>query len=249
MNQIIEPGFLLINKPAGITSFACIKHIKRIIRKKIKIGHTGTLDDFASGLLIICIGRSATRYVPDFMGLPKEYVVKAKLGELTDSLDVTGSVIETRPIGNISHADLEKAMCSLMPSYEQIPPIYSALKHEGKPLYELARRQHISAVELEAIVKKKTRRVTLHEMELLSFEPPFFTVRAVVSKGTYVRSLANDIAQKCFLPATTYELERTKIGKASLGQAVHLSSLKTRDDIQNYLIPLSLASSLFVTVE
>jgi len=249
VNHSIGAGFLLINKPVGLTSFACVHHIRRIIRKKIKVGHSGTLDDFASGLLIICIGRQATRYVPELMGLSKEYIVKAKLGELTDSLDVTGTILETKPVGNITQADLEHAMQTLMPSYMQIPPIYSALKHQGKPLYELARKGKISKEELESIVGKKMRTVNLYDMEILDFDAQFFTIRALVSKGTYIRSLANDVAVRCGLPATTYELTRTKIGKVSLEQAKDLSAFKTIDDIHNYLIPLSLASSVLVDSE
>jgi len=270
-------GFLIINKPKNATSFDCIRYIKRILKQKIKIGHTGTLDDFATGLLIICISRQTTRRINEFMNLDKEYVVKAKLGELTDSLDYTGKIIASNPFvsfdrlrtngisnpftinpiekskrinkksnkpfvvslsnhtNSISKEDLQKVINEFPKSYIQVPPIYSALKHKGKPLYHFARTKKLEEKELEEIAKQKSREVTIYELELLDFEYPFFTVRTRVSKGTYIRSLANDIAQKLNIPATTYELERTKIGQISLADAVNLNDLKSVDDIKDNL--------------
>ncbi len=235
MQEINFSGILKINKPKGITSYDCIRHIKRILKTKIKIGHAGTLDPFASGLMLICIGREATKSIDQLMTKDKEYVVKAKLGELTDTLDLTGKVLQTQPVNKITVQQIEKAIKELGSSYIQTPPIYSALKHQGRPLYELAREEKLGETELEQIVQKKSRVVEIYKIELLSVEPPFFTFRAQVSKGTYVRSLANDIAQKMGLKATTYELERTKIGNFRLEEAVDLVELKTFDDIRKNL--------------
>lgn len=231
-------GFLLINKPKDISSFDCIRKLKKLLPKKTKIGHTGTLDNFATGLLIICIGRQATKFVRSFMNLNKEYLVKAKLGELTDTLDHTGTIVETIDNVNASRNDLLEAIKALGSTYVQIPPAYSALKHEGQPLYKLARHKKISQKELDTIVKHKAREVQLYEVELLDVELPFFSFRARVSKGTYVRSLANDIAQQCGLCATTYELTRTYIGDCSLEQAVDLDQINNFEDIENYLLSL-----------
>ena len=233
-------GFLAINKPKGISSYDCIRHIKRILKQKIKIGHTGTLDDFATGLLIICIGRQATKLVSSLMNLGKEYIVKAKLGELTDTLDYTGKMVEQINVPVLTKNDIEGAIKKLGKSYMQVPPIYSALKHKGSPLYKLARQNKLEEEKLQEIVQQKSRKVTIHEIELLDFSPPFFTIRAEVSKGTYIRSLANDIAQQLNLPATTYELERTKIGSFNLQNSIKLDDIKSVDDIDNNLISIEI---------
>lgn len=233
-------GFLLINKPKDISSFDCIRHIKKSLKQKIKIGHTGTLDNFATGLLIICLGRNATKLVPQLSNFDKEYLVTAKLGELTNTLDHTGVIIEKPDISelNISKKDLQNAIETIGKEYLQTPPIYSALKFQGTSLYKLARNKIMEQKDLEEIIKQKARPVQIHKLELLNFNSPFFTFKTTVSKGTYIRSLANDIAQILNIPATTYELERTKIGKFDLKKAVNLNALKTLDDIANILISL-----------
>ena len=232
-------GFLLINKPKDISSFDCIRKLKKLLPKKTKIGHTGTLDNFATGLLIICVGRQATKFVRSFMNLDKEYVVKAKLGELTDTLDHTGTIVETIDNVSVTRNDLLNAIKSLGCKYVQIPPAYSALKHEGQPLYKLARHKKISKEELDKIVKHKAREVQLYEVELLDVEVPFFSFRARVTKGTYVRSLANDIAQQCGLCATTYELTRTKIGEGCLEQAIDLDQINSFEDVETNILSLN----------
>lgn len=134
MNNQVKTGFLLVNKPCGISSYGCIIHVKKILRQKIKIGHAGTLDPFASGLLIIAIGREATRIISTIAVLEKTYVATGKLGELTDTLDHTGKVI--KQIDFIpTQQEVAAALASLGSSYQQTPPLYSALKHEGYPLY------------------------------------------------------------------------------------------------------------------
>lgn len=224
-------GFILINKPKNITSYDCIRHIKKILRQKIKIGHTGTLDDFATGLLIICIGRKATKLSSTLLNSNKEYVVTAKLGELTDSLDLTGKIIEQDKQINISETNIKKAIKQLGSEYVQIPPIYSALKHKGKPLYKLARNEKLDSEELNKIIEQKSRNIRIFNIELLKFESPFFTIKTTVSKGCYIRSLANDIAKILNSYATTYELERTKIGKFDIQNSIDLNSIKTLENI------------------
>ncbi len=234
-------GYLLVDKPKDITSFQCISHLKRIINQKMKIGHAGTLDPFATGLLIICLGREATKTMGTLLDLDKTYLVKAKLGELTDTLDYTGELLETRDANNITRKDLELAIKELGSEYEQVPPIYSALKHKGKPLHELARKNKLDKAELERIVQVKKRTVKLFDLRLLGDRPPeaklpFFTFHAHVSKGTYIRSLANDIAQKAGNIATTYELKRTKIGHIPLEKAIQLDKLTSMQAIENNLL-------------
>lgn len=231
-------GFLLINKPKGITSFDCIRKIKKIIGAKEKIGHTGTLDPFATGLMIICIGKAATKRSSELMATKKEYLVSAKLGEQTDTLDCTGEVLETKTDFTITKDDISTAAAKLGSEYTQIPPAYSALKHKGKPLYKLARNKTLPEKDLEKILKEKARSAKIYNLEILSFEKPFFKFVVECSKGTYVRSLANDIANQIGLFATTYELTRTKIEKIKLDEAVPLEKINDLNDITTNLVGL-----------
>lgn len=229
-------GYMLINKPKSITSFQGVQHIRKLLPPKTKIGHAGTLDDFATGLLIMCIGQRATRFSGSIMNIKKEYIVRAKLGELTDSLDYTGTIREISDASSITRADLLRGIAELGTGYEQVPPIYSALKHEGRRLYRLARHQQMTHEQLGEIVDAKKRSVTIYSMNLLEFDPPFFTLQAEVSKGTYVRSLAHDVAQRIGSCATTYELTRTKIGEITLDHAIQLTDITCFEDIENHLI-------------
>jgi tRNA pseudouridine55 synthase len=233
-------GFLLINKPKDITSFSCVNHIKKICLTnglKIKIGHAGTLDPFATGLLIICIGRQATRSIHKFMDLDKEYVVTAKLGELTDTLDLTGTVLKYN--NNIPSKDeLLSSIKTIGKEYLQIPPVYSALKHKGQPLYKLVREKKLNQEELEKIAQSKERNVKINKLEITDYSSPYFSFIANVSKGTYIRSLANDIAKLSGSCATTYKLERTKIGDFKIENAIHLKTIKTLQDIEQILFQI-----------
>ena len=236
MDNDLKSGFLLINKPIGMSSFGCISRIKRIVRQKIRIGHAGTLDPFASGLLIIAIGREATKLLSRCMVMKKTYKATGKCGELTDTLDCTGTIIatmETIP----TQAELQKAFDELGSSYEQIPPIYSALKHQGDSLYTLARKKIVSEQELYAIAESKKRTIQLYDKQFLSYDLPFFTIQVRVSHGTYIRTLINDIATRAGSCATTYELIRSAIGPFSLDNACDLSSIQTIDELNRYIIP------------
>ncbi len=238
MNTEDFQGFLLINKPTKISSFDCIRHLQKIIQKKIKIGHAGTLDVFASGLMIIAIGRQATKSLSFLSKLSKEYIATAKLGELTDTLDNTGTTISTTDASLVQGIELSSAIAQFGSEYEQIPPIYSALKHKGWPLYELARQKKLDNESITALAEKKARTVKLHLLEIVSFDPPFFTIKANVSKGTYIRTLMDDIAKKTGHHATTHKLERTKIGPFLLENSLELEPIKTIDDIEQHLIPI-----------
>lgn len=231
---ILKSGFLLINKPVGMSSYGCIGHIKRIAQQKIRIGHAGTLDPFACGLLIVAIGREATKQLARCMALPKTYVATGKCGELTDTLDCTGAVVATTDV-ILSEQDLRNALESFGSSYEQIPPAYSALKHQGKPLYLLARKKMMAEEQLQEIAEAKRRVVQLYDKQFLSYQSPFFTIQVTVSQGTYIRTLINDIAVRAGSYATTHTLSRTAIGPFSLNDAVDIKSL-TADNINEYII-------------
>jgi tRNA pseudouridine55 synthase len=231
-------GFLLINKPTGISSFGCIYRLKKIIAHKIKIGHAGTLDPFASGLLIVAIGREATRLMPKLMVLRKTYIATAKLGELTDTLDVMGQIVKTCDVAHVTEKKLSDAVQSFGPSYEQTPPLYSALKHQGMSLYKLARQKTVTDQELQKIAHDKRKTVQLYDVRLLSCTIPFFTIEACVSHGTYIRSFMNDIAMRVDCCATTHQLERTAIGPWTVKEAVAVSAINSINDIYEHLIPV-----------
>jgi len=132
-------GYLLINKKAGETSHNCVAKVRRLVGRMVKVGHAGTLDPFASGLLVIGIGRAATRTLGIVSKNTKVYVATGKLGELTSTLDTESQVVETRDATGVTAQKIEHSIAALGSSYEQIPPIYSALKYQGKPLYHFAR--------------------------------------------------------------------------------------------------------------
>jgi tRNA pseudouridine55 synthase len=243
---MITPGFLLINKPIGKSSYGCIGYLKHVLQQKIKIGHAGTLDPFASGLLVVALKREATRLISRIMVMEKTYVATGKLGELTDTLDHTGTIIQTSDFIP-SEQDICDAIASFGSSYEQTPPIYSALQHEGNRLYALARHNSMSTEELQKIAEGKKRVVQLYDLQLLSYESPYFTIQARVSHGTYIRTLINDIAARACPSelgersragscATTYQLARTAIGPFNLDEATDLTDIKTIDDINRLLI-------------
>lgn len=214
--------FLLIHKPAEWSSFDCVRRLKRFFPKRTRIGHAGTLDPFATGLLIVCVGRGATKYLSRFMGLKKTYVATAHLGHVTTTLDHTGTIIATNT--NIPiEADLLKAIDSLGSEYEQIPPAYSALKHNGTPLYKLAREGTIAPETIAAIAEAKKRTVSLYSCTLDQYQAPCFTVTATVSQGTYIRTLMHDIAQHAGgIGATTHSLHRASIGPFTSSEALSI---------------------------
>lgn len=239
MEQIKE-GFLLVNKPACITSYGCIDQIKRLSSTKIKIGHAGTLDPFATGLLIVAVGRGATRLVDTAMRLDKTYIARGKLGEYTDTGDLTGTVLYKKSEQAITEDMLCKAIGEFGDSYIQTPPVYSALKYKGSPLHRLAREKTMSEDELENIVRDKRRKVDLHNLQLMEYTSPYFIIKASVSHGTYIRALVSDIAENAGSCATTYSLQRTAIGSFSIDNAVGFSSLSTVDYVNEHIIPVDI---------
>lgn len=226
-------GLLFINKPAGITSFDCIRHIKALLPPKTKIGHSGALDPFASGLLILGIGKG-TRMLDTTLNLDKTYTVKIKLGEQSDTLDCTGTITQRAPVPE--SIDFAGWATALGPEYIQAPPIYSNVKLNGQALHRIVRAGTMTQEELEAVAKERSKSCSILEIEVLAITAPFVTFTAKVSKGTYIRSLANDIAKQGGTIATTYELTRTAIGESSLESATSLEKFTNRMDIEAQLI-------------
>lgn len=210
-------GILVIDKPEGLTSFDVVAKVRRTLKVK-KCGHTGTLDPMATGVLPIMLG-SATKLAPFLVDSRKEYTATMLLGRSTDTLDITGRVTEERDISQlqITAADIEQAMAGFRGEILQEPPMYSALKKDGKRLYDLARQ----GIEVE----REKRPVTVYELKLLSIDFPYITFHAAVSKGTYIRSLIRDLGEALGVPATMAELRRTLTGGFTLAETVTLDDL------------------------
>lgn len=198
---------VLIDKKAGVTSFGCLNTVKRFVNKKT--GHCGTLDKFATGLLIACCGKY-TKKVPSFMGMDKTYEATIEFGKETDTLDPEGEVICTGEIPSIE--TIREKVASLTGNIMQVPPVYSALHVNGKRSYELVRNGR--EVELEA------RPVTIKNAQILDWNAPFLKIRLEVSKGTYIRSYARDLGKLCSSCAYVTQLCRTKIGPFELAMAL-----------------------------
>lgn len=202
-------GILLVAKPAGITSHDVIDVVRRAVGVR-KVGHGGTLDPMATGLLVVGVGR-ATRLLRFFGDLDKEYEGTGRLGEVTDTLDAEGTVLRTAPVV-VSEGEVREAMVSLTGQIDQRPPAYSAVKVGGRRLYRAARAGH----EVEAA----PRNVRVEAFDLLGFTPPDFDFRVVCSGGTYVRSLVAVVGERLGCGAHLARLVRTRIGPFSLDDAV-----------------------------
>ena len=214
-------GFILINKPSGITSHDVVDELRKITKIK-KIGHAGTLDPFATGLLILGIGREFTKKLSIFQKKDKEYVATLRLGAESDTFDRDGKIVE-KPVEKIpEREEIEKVLKNFLGEIEQIPPAFSAKKVKGRKLYELARKG--------IKVEPKPQKVKIYEISILEYKFPYLKIKVECSSGTYIRSLANDIGKKLGCGAYVEELTRTKIGEFSIKNAVELSKL----DCQNW---------------
>ena len=214
-------GVLMLDNPVGLSSNTALQKARRALNAQ-KAGHTGTLDPFASGLLPLCFGE-ATKFSADLLHADKEYVASIKFGETTTTADVEGEIIETRPV-DFTEEQLHKALESLTGEIDQIPPMYSALKKDGVRLYELARQGQE--------IEREPRRVSVYELELLSFNKPEALVRVKCSKGTYVRVLGEDIGKILGCGAHLTALRRTKIADIDISEAVSLQDFEEADIAQ-----------------
>lgn len=203
-------GVLLVDKPAGVTSFRIIQCLRRVLGIK-KIGHAGTLDPFATGLLVVCVGRGATRHIDELMGAEKEYEAVLQLGVETDTQDPEGTITARRPVPPLSQTEISKVLGSFVGDQLQIPPRYSALKHKGKPLYHYA-RQGIDVV-------KEARVIRIESIDLLDWTVDTLSIRVRCGKGTYIRTLAADIGTALGCGAYLTALRRTKNGIFSVDDA------------------------------
>ncbi len=214
--DFLNGQLLLIDKPLGWSSFQAVNKLKWAIRKKfalkkIKIGHAGTLDPLATGLLLICSGKF-TKTISDLQGQIKEYTGTITLGATTPSYDLETEVDETSPTDHITEEMIYSATANFIGEIEQTPPVFSALKKDGKRLYEYAREGK------EVEIKK--RRITISEFEITAINMPKVEFRVVCSKGTYIRSLAHDFGKMLDSGGHLSELRRTKIGDYNVNKAV-----------------------------
>lgn len=231
-------GVINIYKEEGLTSFDVCKEIRKISGEK-KIGHTGTLDPKATGVLPICLGK-ATKIIDYIMNDNKSYFTEFKLGINTDTYDLEGKVIEEFDISTITEEDVEKAVLSFCKEYMQVPPMYSALKKNGVRLYDLARQ----GIEVE----REGRRVVIYNIENIKINLPYVSMDVTCSKGTYIRSLCFDIGQKLNVGATVTKLERTRTSSFYKENSIKLSEL-TKENIHNYLITIEEALKKYDSIK
>ena len=209
-------GVLLLDKPAGLTSNAALQTARRLYNAA-KAGHTGTLDPLATGLLPLCLGE-ATKFSGELLDADKSYDATLRLGVTTDTADAEGQVLETRPVA-VDLAQVEAALKQFSGEILQVPPMHSALKRDGKPLYEYAR----AGIEVE----RAPRPVTIHEIRLLAFAGDMISMSVDCSKGTYIRTLAQDIGAVLGCGAHLAALRRTRIGRLQLASAITLADLSS----------------------
>jgi len=237
-------GILLLDKPVGITSNDALQQVKRLYDAR-KAGHTGNLDPMASGLLPICLGE-ATKVSAFLLDADKRYRGVCKLGVRTNTGDAEGEVIETRPVVGVTEARVREVLESFLGEIEQIPPMHSAIKHQGQPLYKLAHQG------LE--VERQPRRVTIFELNLLRFEGDEVEIDVHCSKGTYIRTLAEDIGEALGCGAHLSQLRRTGAGPFSAEGTLTLEQLKERlltgghEALDSVLLPMEEALAAWPTV-
>ena len=209
-------GILNINKPQSKTSFSIVSLVRRLSGEK-RVGHAGTLDPLATGVLPICLGQG-TRVIEFLLDAPKSYRAEIEFGVVTDTDDATGSIISRGDPSGISQEQLLKALNSFCGLISQTPPMYSAVKHQGKPLYKLAR--------LGIEVERKSRLRWIYHLELINWQPPVATIEVECERGTYIRALARDLGQLLGCGATLRNLLRLRCGSFSLEDAISLSQLE-----------------------
>ena len=220
--SFIEGQVICINKPLNWTSFQLVAKIRNTISKeynikKIKVGHAGTLDPLATGVMIVCTGKK-TKEIDTFQYQTKEYVTTIKLGEITPSYDAETEVTESKPIDHLTDELITSTIQKFTGEIQQIPPEYSAVKVNGKRAYELARAGE------EVQLKPKT--LVIDEIEVVEINKPFVTIRVVCSKGTYIRALGRDIGETLGVGAYLTALQRTKIGDFTLADCIDIEEIE-----------------------
>ena len=220
-------GIINVYKNLDMTSFDVVKKVKKSAHMK-KVGHTGTLDPKATGVLPVALGK-ATKIIDYIMNDDKSYFVKFKLGITTDTYDLEGTILEEKDISNLSNEEILNVCMAFKKEYMQVPPMYSALKKDGVRLYELARQ----GIEIE----REGRKVNILDIQNIIIEKPYVSMEVTCSKGTYIRSLCYDIGKVLNVGATVVELERTKTSCFKKEDSINIDELN-EDNISKYLISI-----------
>lgn len=227
-------GILNIFKNKGMSSFDVVRKIKFLAHEK-KVGHTGTLDPEATGVLPVCLGK-ATKTIDYIMNSNKVYEVKFLLGVKTTTYDLEGEITEKKDISHISENEVKDVAINFIGEYDQVPPMYSALKKNGVRLYELARQ----GIEIE----REARRINILDISNLKINLPYATMKVTCSKGTYIRSLCYDIGEKLGVGATMVELNRCETSVFKQENSVNIDEL-TEENIQDYIISIDDALAFY----
>jgi len=225
----VKSGILVINKPTRCTSFQVVREVRRILEIE-KVGHCGTLDPMASGVMVILFG-SATSFSEELMNHDKVYRAGMLLGIKTDTGDGTGKILHTASVPAFSRGEIENTLSKFSGEIDQIPPMFSAIKWKGRKLYEYARK----GIEVE----RNPRKIFIHSITLLEHEKSYIQFRMACSKGTYVRSLVEDIGEVLRVPATLTDLIREKSGSFSIRESISWDDLNrmSRDELLSKSIP------------
>jgi tRNA pseudouridine55 synthase len=231
-------GVLVIDKPSGITSFDVIRLLRPALHEK-RMGHTGTLDPMATGVLAVCIGE-ATRIVPFLIEHDKEYEAELTLGEERDTQDATGEVVSKKSVAGIDEAAVRQTSARLIGPISQVPPMYSAVKVGGERLYSKARRGEV--------VDRAPRRVIVHSLQVLAFDSPRLRIRVHCSKGTYVRTLASDLGDMLGCGAHLSALRRLRSGPFTLDRAHGLDDVLRRAKVDGLAEELVAASDALIAL-
>ncbi len=240
MNNLKKPkdmidGILLLDKPIGLSSNAALQTVKRLLNAK-KAGHTGSLDPLASGMLPLCFGE-ATKFSQYLLDADKTYSVKAKLGVRTTTSDAEGEVVSVRPVPMLEIGDIDQAFAAFRGESLQIPSMFSALKHQGQPLYKLA-RQGIS-------VDRPARTIHVYALNVLDYQNEIIEFEMRCSKGTYVRTIVDDLGEQLGCGAHVIELRRPSVGSFQIKQMVTLETLESAcqenlsEVLSRYLLPIA----------
>ncbi len=229
-------GVLLLNKPKGISSNRALQRVRAMLNAS-KAGHTGNLDPMATGLLPLCFGE-ATKFSSYLLDADKAYIATARLGQVSDTGDAEGNIIQERPVPELNEAQIKEAMARFLGDIEQVPPMYSALKQNGQPLYKLAREGKT--------VERKARSVTIFDLELIEWNTPDLTFSVRCSKGTYVRTLAEDIGETLGCGAHLVMLHRTHTGGFTGDEMLEFDRLQAERDLEQSLDGYLLATDVLV---
>jgi tRNA pseudouridine55 synthase len=208
-------GILLLDKPRGLSSNQALQQVRKLYAAR-KAGHCGSLDPLATGVLPICLGE-ATKFSSYLLGANKAYRASCRLGQTTSSGDAEGEILETAAVA-VDRARIDQVLAQFIGEIEQVPPMYSALKHQGRRLYDIARSGDT--------VERAPRQITIHELEFLDWDPPDFQLRVSCSKGTYIRTLIEDIGRALGSCAHVRKLHRIAAGPFNLAQALSIEQLE-----------------------